>query len=107
MSLPDLTPVIVPVLVSVILSATAALAVARYSGPAQTAYIAALQGRLTVVEHERDEAQLDIPKLEARIKELERAVEQLEHLIGKRDREIADLYRRLDADERRLPRNGE
>jgi hypothetical protein len=42
--------------------------------------------------------------MEARIRELEQAVEKLEHLVGKRDREIADLYRRLDEDERRLPR---
>ena len=100
----DLSPIIVPILVSVVLSVSGAFVVARYAGPAQGAYVAAIQGRMQVLEDERDDAVERIPKLEARIHELEKAVEQLEHLVGKRDREIADLYRRLDADEKRLPR---
>jgi len=100
----DLGGVLVPVVVATLLSVSGAFVVARYSGPAQQAYIQALQGRLAVVEQERDDAALVIPRLEARIHELEQAVEKLEHLVGKRDREIADLYRRLDEDERRLPR---
>jgi TolA-binding protein len=99
----DLTGILVPVVVATLLSVSGAFVVARYSGPAQSAYVAALQGRLSVVEQERDDAALVIPKMEARIRELEAAVEKLEHLVGKRDREIADLYRRLDEDERRLP----
>lgn len=100
----DLGGVLVPVVVATILSVTTALVVGRYSGPAQSAYVAALQGRLSVVEAAKNEAESVIPKLEQRIRELEQAVEKLEHLVGKRDREIADLYRRLDADERRLPK---
>jgi septal ring factor EnvC (AmiA/AmiB activator) len=100
----DLGGILAPVVVATMLSVSGAFVVARYSGPAQQAYIQALQGRLAVVEQERDDAATTIPKLESRIHELEKAVEQLERLIGKRDREIADLYRRLDEDERRLPR---
>ena len=99
----DLTGILVPVVVATLLSVSGAFVVARYSGPAQASYIQALQGRLAVIEQERDDAVTVIPKLEARIHELEQAVEKLEHLVGKRDREIADLYRRLDEDERRLP----
>jgi TolA-binding protein len=99
----DLTGILLPVAIATAISVAAAWAVARYSGPAQQAYVQALQGRLAVVEQERDDAALTIPKLEARIHELEQAVEKLEHGISKRDREIADLYRRLDEDERRLP----
>ena len=99
----DLTGILVPVVVATLLSVSGAFVVARYSGPAQQAYVQALQGRLAVVEKERDDASEAIPRLEARIHELEQAVEKLEHLVGKRDREIADLYRRLDEDERRFP----
>lgn len=100
----DLTGILVPVVVATLLSVSGAFVVARYSGPAQSAYIAALQGRLSVVEQERDDAALVIPKLEARIRALEDRVHELQEGTAERDREIARLYRRLDADEARLPR---
>jgi len=100
----DLTPIIIPVLVSVVLSIGGALVVARYSGPAQTAYIAALQGRLSVVEEERDDAQMTIPRLEARIATLEERVRELQANLAVKEREINRLYQRLERDERRLPR---
>jgi hypothetical protein len=102
----DLTGILVPVVVATLLSVSGAFVVARYSGPAQQAYVQALSGRLAIVTEELAEKESVIPKLESRIHELEKAVEQLEHLVGKRDREIADLYRRLDEDERRLPGRG-
>jgi chromosome segregation ATPase len=99
----DLTPILVPIVVSVVLSIGGAFVVARYSGPAQSAYIQALQGRLAVVEQERDDAELAIPKLEARIDALETHVSELQRTIHERDKELLSLYRRLEADERRLP----
>ena len=63
----DLTPIIVPIIVSVILSISGAFVVSKYTGPAQQAYVAALEGRLKVVTDERGEAWERIPKLEARI----------------------------------------
>jgi tetrahydromethanopterin S-methyltransferase subunit G len=98
----DLTGILVPVVVATLLSVSGAFVVARYSGPAQQAYIAALQGRLSVVEQERDDAEERIPKLEARITVLETQVAQLIGQNIEKDREIAMLYRRLDADEKRL-----
>ena len=99
----DLTPIIVPILVSVVLATSSAFVVARYSGPAQTAYIQALQGRLMVVEQERDDAQMAIPKLEARIAALEAHVKELQATVHEREIELNRLYRRLEADEKRLP----
>lgn len=99
----DLAPILVPIVVSVILSLTTAFVVARYSGPAQSAYIQALQGRLAVVEQERDDAQLEVPKLEARIAHLESRVHELETTLREREQELNRLYRRLEADEKRLP----
>lgn len=99
----DLTPILVPIVVSVVLSVSSALVIAKYSGPAQSAYIQALQGRLAVVEQERDDAQLEIPKLEARIAHLESRVHELETTLRERETEINRLYRRLEADEKRLP----
>jgi hypothetical protein len=93
----DLTPIIFPIVVSVILSVSGAFVVARYSGPAQTAYISALDGRLRVVTAERDEATARIPKLEARIVALEDEGEKLKD-------EITDLYRRLNAPRTRVGR---
>ena len=100
----DLGPIIIPVLVSVILSVAGAAVVSRSAAsPAQTAYIQALQGRLAVVEEERDDAQIAIPKLEARIAALEAQVGELKDMLHEKDAELNRLYRRLDADERRLP----
>lgn len=98
----DLSPIIVPIVVSVILSVSGALVVARFTGPAQAAYVAALEGRLKVVTDERSEAWARIPKLEARIQALEEQVEQLTRQGIEKDRELTRLYRRLDADEQRL-----
>lgn len=98
----DLSGVIVPVVVAGLLAISTAFVVSRYSGPAQTAYIAALQGRLSVVEAERNEAFSRIAKLEARIVALESQVEALTAAGIQKDRELARLYRRLDADEARL-----
>ena len=101
----DLWGIVVPIVVSVILSLAAAFIVSRSAAsPAQAAYIQALQGRLTVVEDERDDAQLRLPKLEARIAALEAQVNELKSALHEKDAELARLYRRLDADERRLPK---
>lgn len=100
----DLWGIVLPVLIAVVLSVAGAAAVSRSAAsPAQTAYIQALQGRLAVVEQERDDAESAIPQLEARIAALENNVQQLKQELAERDREIARLYRRLEADERRLP----
>lgn len=101
----DLWGIVIPIVVSVILSLAAAAIVSRSAAsPAQAAYIQALQGRLAVVEDERDDAQLRLPKLEARIAALESQVNELKSALHEKDAELARLYRRLDADERRLPR---
>jgi hypothetical protein len=100
----DLSPILVPILVSVVLSVSGAFVVARYAGPAQGAYVAAIQGRMQVLEDERDDAVERIPRLEARIVALEERVHDLTNELRDRDQEIARLYRRLDADEQRLPK---
>ena len=101
----DLSPIVIPVVVSVILSLSGAFVVARYSGPAQSAYIAALEGRLRVTSSERDDAAKRVPLLEERIAELERQVGDLQREGREKDREITDLYRRLDdSPSKRVPR---
>lgn len=76
--------------------------ITRYAGPAQAAYVAALEGRLKVVTGERDDALKEIPVLRARIVQLEAEVAQLKQDGLAKDAEVIDLYRRLDADEKRL-----
>jgi hypothetical protein len=98
----DLSPIVLPVVVSVILSLTGAFVVARYSGPAQSAYIAALEGRLRVIAGERDDGMARMSKLEIRIVHLEAEVAALKAANDEKDREIAALYRRLDDSERRM-----
>jgi hypothetical protein len=87
----ELSGIILPVVVAVILSTSAAFAVQRYSGPA----MGALDTRLRVVTAERDEALERIPRLEARIADLEAEV-------GRLQRESSSLYRRLDIAEGKL-----
>ena len=100
----DLWPIVIPITVSVILSLAAAAVVSRSAAsPAQQAYIASLQGRLSVVEDERDDAQLRLPKLEARIAALEERVHELQASLAEKERELNRLYQRLENDERRLP----
>ena len=91
-----------PIFVSVAISLAGAWAISRYAGPAQAAYVQALEKRLSVVTAERDDAEKEIPDLRTRISGLEAEVADLQRKTGEKDREIADLYRRLDADERRL-----
>jgi hypothetical protein len=90
-----------PILISVAISLGGAVVISRYAGPAQAAYVAALEKRLAIVTAERDELDDDAGGLRARIAELEREVAELKSASGAKDREIADLYRRLDLDERR------
>ena len=91
-----------PIFISVAISLGGALVISRYAGPAQQAYLLAVEKRLALVTSERDEAEREVPLLAARIAELEREVDDLKRGTLSKDREIADLYRRLDADERRL-----
>lgn len=93
---------IAPILISVAISLGGALVISRYAGPAQAAYVEALEKRLSIVTSERDELDEDAGGLRARIADLEREVAELKTAGGAKDREIAELYRRLDADERRL-----
>lgn len=103
----DLWGIVVPVLVAVIVSVSGAFIVSRSAAsPAQMAYVQAVQSRLKVVEDERDEAQLAIPKLEARIAHLETRVRELESTVHERELELVRLYRRLDADEAKINRRG-
>ena len=100
----DLWGIVIPVIVAVVLSVGGSFVVSRSAaGPAQMAYVQALQARLNVVESERDDAQLAIPKLEARIEHLETRVRELEATIHERELELVRLYRRLEADEKKFP----
>jgi cell division protein FtsB len=99
---PDLWGIVAPIVVSVIISLVGAFFIARYAGPAQAAYVQALEGRLKVVTGERDDALREIPVLRARVVQLEAEVAQLKHDGIAKDAEVIDLYRRLDLDERRL-----
>jgi chromosome segregation ATPase len=91
-----------PILISVTVSLMGAWAISRYAGPAQAAYVTALERRMAIVTAERDEAEKEIPALNARIATLEQEVADLQRKTVDKDREIADLYRRLDADERKI-----
>ena len=84
-----------PIAISVAISLGGALVISRYAGPAQAAYLLAVEKRLSLVTAERDEAKREIPTLTARIADLEREVDSLKE-------ENRKLYRRLDADEKRL-----
>jgi len=98
----DLSGIVVPVLVAVSLSVGGSWIVAHFSSPAQQAYVAALEGRLRVVSQDRDESAERITRMEARIAQLEAQVDSLQREAIAKDHEIAKLYRRLDADERRI-----
>ena len=94
-----------PVLVSVAISLGGALVISRYAGPAQAAYVVALEKRLALVTRERDDLDEDAGGLRSRIAELEREVAELKTAGSAKDREIAELYRRVEADRARLTRD--
>jgi TolA-binding protein len=98
----DLTPILLPVIVAVILSVSGAFVVSRFSSPAQSAYVAALEGRMKVLQGERDDATARLPHHEQRIAQLEAKVAELEVTNRRQAQELLELYRRLDADERRM-----
>lgn len=80
----DLWGVVVPVLVSVVIMGGGAWAVRRYAGPAQAAYNVAMEGRLKMLQAERDE-------MEEKIEHLEREVQELRAKVADLDRQIRDL----------------
>jgi chromosome segregation ATPase len=84
--------ILAPILISVILSVTGAFVVARTAGPAQAAYVSALEGRMKVLTQERDDAMGRIPVLEAEVRRLKVEVSELKESERK-------LLLRLDAAE--------
>lgn len=102
----DLTPIVIPVVVAVILSVSSAFVVARTAGPSQAAYVASLEGRLKLVVAERDEALTRLRSLELRVGQLEQELEGIRDEASRKDRQLIELYRRIDEDERRLPPRG-
>ena len=96
MTVADLLGMLAPILISVAISLGGALVISRYAGPAQAAYVTALEKRLEIVTAERDDLDDDAGGLRARIAELEREVAVLKEAGNAKDREIAELYRRVD-----------
>lgn len=96
MTVADLLGMLAPILISVAISLGGALVISRYAGPAQAAYVTALEKRLEIVTAERDDLDDDAGGLRARIAELEREVVVLKEAGNAKDREIAELYRRVD-----------
>ena len=77
----DLWGVLVPVVASTLILVVGAWAVRRWSGPAASAYQAAVEGRLRVLQAERDEMAQRMKELEAEVKELRKEVDRLERQV--------------------------
>jgi chromosome segregation ATPase len=77
----DLWGVLVPVVASTLILVIGAWAVRRYAGPAATAYSAAVEGRLRVLQVERDELAKKMTDIEAEVKALRGEVDRLERQV--------------------------
>jgi septal ring factor EnvC (AmiA/AmiB activator) len=96
--IPDLWGVVAPVVASVLVLLVGGFLVRRYAGPAQAAsaaaqasYVASVEGRLRVLESERDDATRHRAELEAEVKALRREVDRLERQVMELLNENHDL----------------
>lgn len=89
--------IVVPVLVSVIVMAGGAFAVRRYAGPAQAAYVSAVEGRLGILMRERDECKASLALMRAEIDALHAKITDLDRQIRELTTENLDMRRRIAA----------
>lgn|SRR5574343_469842 len=91
----DLWGIVAPVTISVVIMAGGAWAVRRYAGPAQAAYNVAMEGRLKMLQAEREEDDRKIAHLEREVEELRAKVSDLEREVRELMAENLELRRRI------------
>jgi septal ring factor EnvC (AmiA/AmiB activator) len=96
----DLWGVLIPVIASTVILVGGAWVVRRYAGPAQTAYVSAVEGRMKILTAERDELVSSLKRitdetagLRYTIGELERTVKNLERQVRELTAENMELLR--------------
>lgn len=100
----DLAGIVAPVVVSTLVLVVGGLLVRRYAGPvmqaqaqAQAAYNAALEGRVRVLQAERDEMRLAVDRLHDEVNEMQAKIADLERQVRDLERENIELHRRLES----------
>jgi septal ring factor EnvC (AmiA/AmiB activator) len=96
----DLWGVLIPVIAATVIFVGGAWVVRRYAGPAQTAYVSAVEGRMKILTAERDELVSSLKRitdetagLRYTIGELERTVKNLERQVRELTAENMELLR--------------
>jgi predicted RNase H-like nuclease (RuvC/YqgF family) len=70
------------VIVAAIISISGAIAIRHYAGPAQQAYVSALEGRLRVVGEDNKDLAARVDELTRQVKELRAEVDRLEDKVS-------------------------
>jgi predicted RNase H-like nuclease (RuvC/YqgF family) len=78
----DFFPILFPVIAAAIISISGAIAIRHYAGPAQQAYVSALEGRLRVVGDENKDLSTRVDELARLVKELRDEVDRLEDKVS-------------------------
>lgn len=91
----DLAGVVVPVLVSVVVMAGGAFAVRRYAGPAQAAYVSAIEGRLDILMRERDDCKNSMDRMRVEIEALHVKITDLDRQVRELTAENLEMRRRI------------
>jgi len=87
----DLWPLLLPVLLAAIISIATAWAVRKYAGPAQAAYVAALEGRIKVLQADREDLSKEVAEIEADMATLKVRVAALQDKVIDLERQVRVL----------------
>jgi chromosome segregation ATPase len=87
----DLWGVLIPVIASTVILVGGSWVVRRYAGPAQSAYVSAVEGRMKILAAERDEMVASLKRLTDEANELRASVRELEQNVRVLERQVREL----------------
>lgn len=87
----SLSGVIIPVVAATIILVGGAWVVRAYAGPAQTAYVSAVEGRMKTLAAERDDLSASLDRLNEEVVELRGTVADLERTVARLEKQVRDL----------------
>jgi septal ring factor EnvC (AmiA/AmiB activator) len=87
----DLWGVLIPVIASTVILVGGAWVVKRYAGPAQAAYVSAVEGRMKILASERDELVASLKRITDETSGLRATINELERQVKSLERQVRDL----------------
>jgi uncharacterized protein YlxW (UPF0749 family) len=87
----DLWPLLIPVSLAAVTSVATAWVVRRYAGPAQSAYVVALEGRVKILQSEREDLSKEVAAIEKDMEVLRVRIKVLQDKVLELERQVRVL----------------